>query len=305
MAGLEGVLAKKQIFYFKALNIAEAGLERAVWKLTRQPNWRSGWNNVLFDEGYYTVILENQSDGSILITSTGYYRNMSKTVQAKVNVSSSDSSPSILFTSGNLLGSIGDFPGIYGDIGQSFTTGSSQIKIAKIEMQLRKENPNISSIYMTIRSGSTVGPILGTSNTILSSQIPSNSASWVAFEFNPPVLLQPNTKYFLRLSSIPPSTNPYSGVQGKISLIYAPANYRRIGGGSTRSDIDGLPSYEGPEFIEVSPYLYGEAYRYIGRNNNTNYPGEQLIEDFNFRIFAQSSGTVNIVNWSEQPYRSF
>ncbi|MCM8785459.1 MAG: hypothetical protein NC827_01695 [Candidatus Omnitrophica bacterium] len=306
MSGIEGILAKRQIFYFKALNIAEAGLERAMWKLTKQPNWRDGWNNVNFGDGYYNVNLTNQSDGTILISSTGYCKTINKTVKAKVRVSSLNTSPSISFTLGTASGNLGNFPGSYGDIGQSFITGSSPIKVARVEMQIKKDNPNVSSIYMTIRSGSTVGSILGTSNTIPNSQIPSGAAVWIGFEFNPPVLLQPNKKYYLRLSSIPPSTNPYSGAQGKIHLTYANPTHRRIGGGHSRSDLgDGLPSYEGPDFIEVSPYQYGEAYRYIGRNNNTSYQGEVLNHDFNFRIFAPSSGTVNVLNWSEEPYRNF
>lgn len=306
MSGLESILAKRQIFYFKALNIAEAGLERAMWKLTKQPSWRTGWNNVPFDDGYYSITLTNQPDGTILITSTGYCRNINKTLKAIVNVTSTSSSPSISFTSGTSSGNLGDFPGIYGDIGQSFTTGSSQIKVARVEMQIKKDNPNVSSIYMTIRSGSTVGPILGTSNIISNAQIPSGSAIWIGFEFNPPVLLQPNTKYYLRLSSIPPSTNPYSGAQGKIYLVYANPSYRRVGGGHTRSDIgDGLPSYDEPGFIEVSPYVYGEAYRYIGRNNNPSYQGEILNHDFNFRILTPSSAIVNVVNWKEESYRNF
>lgn len=292
MSGLESLLSRRQNFYLKALNIAEAGLERAMWKLTKEPNWRSGWNNVIFGDGYYNVSLANQSDGTILITSTGYYRNISKTVKAKVNVSSSGSSPSISFTSGTSSGNLGDFPGADGDIGQSFTTGSSQIKVARVEMEIKKDNPDVSSIYMTIRSGSTVGTILGTSNTIQSSQIPQGAPIWISFEFNPPVQLQPNTKYYLRLSSIPPSTNPYSGAQGKIHVTYANPTYRRVG---TGEDID---------VIEISPYAYGEAYRYIGRNNSS-YTGEVLSHDFNFRIFGPSSGTVNIVNWSEDPYRNF
>lgn len=306
MSGIEGILTRKQNFYFKALNIAEAGLERAMWKLTKQPTWRSGWNNVIFGDGYYKVTLTNQSDGTILISSTGYCKGIEKTVKAKVNVSSSSSSPSISFTSGTSLGNIGNFPGTYGDIGQSFTTGSSSIKVARVEMQIKKDNPNVSSIYMTIRENSTVGRILGTSNTISSSQIPQGQAIWIPFEFNPSVQLQPNKKYYLRLSSIPPSTNPSSGAIGKIHITYANPTYRRIGGGHTRSDIgDGLPSYEGPEIIEISPYQSGEAYRYIGRNNNPNYIGEVLQEDFNFRIFPSTTSTVNIVNWSEEPYRNF
>ncbi|MCM8771623.1 MAG: pilus assembly PilX N-terminal domain-containing protein [Candidatus Omnitrophica bacterium] len=306
MSGLENILSKRQNFYLKALNIAEAGLERALWKLTKQPNWRSGWNNISFDDGYYKVTLSDQSDGTILIISTGYCKNISKTVKATVRVSSSSSSPSISFTLGTSLGNLGDFPGSYGDIGQSFTTGSSQIKVARVEMQIKKDNPNVSDIYMTIRSGSTVGQILGTSNIIPNSQIPSGNALWISFNFDPPVLLQPNTKYYLRLSSIPPSTNPYSGAQGKIHLVYANPSYRRVGGGHTSSDIgDGLPSYDEPGFVEVSPYVYGEAYRYIGRNNNPSYPGEVLNHDFNFRIFSTSSGSVNIINWTEEPYNNF
>ena len=299
MANLEALQVRKTLFYFKALDIAEAGLERAMWKLTKQPTWRNGWTNVSFGDGYYTVTLTDQS-GNVLITSTGVCRSISKTVKALVEVSSSSSTtPSISFTSGTSSGNIGNFPGTVGDIGQSFTTGSSSIKVGRVEMQIKKDNPNVSSIYMTIRSGSTVGPVLGTSNTINASQIPSGTAKWIFFEFNPPIQLQPNTKYYLRLSSIPPSTNPLSGAQGKIHVTYAPGKVIKYGpvGGKLPPDI------QGPEIEIISPYTLGEAYRYIGRNNNPNYTGEQLMEDFNFKIFGPSSGTVKILNWSEEPYQ--
>jgi Tfp pilus assembly protein PilX len=298
MATLEALQVRRTLFYFKALDIAEAGLERAMWKLTKQPNWRDGWNNVSFGDGYYTVNLSNLSSGNILITSTGICRSISKTVKAEVQVSSSSTTPSISFTSGTSSGNLGDFPGQVGDIGQSFRTGSSPVQVGRVEMQIKKDNPNVSSIYMTIRTGSTVGAILGQSNIINPSQIPSGTATWISFEFNPPVQLQANTKYYLRLSSIPPSTNPLSGAQGKIHVTYAPVSYRRIGPVNP-----GNPDIEGPEIIEVSPYTYGEAYRYIGKNNNPGYTGEQLMEDFNFRIFGPSSATVKIINWSEEPYQ--
>jgi len=298
MANLEALQVRRTIFYFKALDIAEAGLERAMWKLTKQPTWRTGWNNVTFGDGYYKVTLTDQS-GNVLITSTGVCRNISKTVKALVEVSSSSTTPSMSFTSGTSLGNIGDFPGTVGDIGQSFKTGSSSIKVGRVEMQIKKDNPSVSSIYMTIRSGSTVGPVLGTSNTINASQIPSGTATWISFEFNPPVQLQPNTKYYLRLSSIPPSTNPTSGAQGKIHVTYAHGKVIRYGpvGGTLPPDI------QGPEVDIISPYLPGEAYRYIGRNNNSSYIGEELIEDFNFRIYGPSSATVKIINWTEEPYQ--
>ncbi|MGB9677577.1 MAG: hypothetical protein ACPLZ9_03065 [Candidatus Ratteibacteria bacterium] len=298
MATLEALQVRKTLFYFKALDIAEAGLERAMWKLTKFPNWRDGWNNVSFGDGYYNVSLTNLSSGNVLITSTGYCRNISKQVKAEVQVSSSSTTPSISFTSGTSVGNLGDFPGIVGDIGQSFTTSYSSIKVGRVEMQIKKDNPNVSSIYMTIRSGSTVGQVLGTSNIIDSSQIPSGTASWISFIFNPPVQLQPNTKYYLRISSIPPSTNPLSGAQGKIHLAYGQGRVIRTG------PVGGLnpPDIQGPEFEEISPYQFGEAYINIGKNNNPNWPGLELLHDFNFRIFGPSSGTVKIISWKEEPY---
>jgi len=172
MASLESLQTRKEIWYFQALDLAEAGIERAMWRLSKNPNWRDGYESEELGNGYYTVSLRDNPGGTVLITSTGYVRNISKTVIAEVQVSSASGTPAISYTEGTSRGNLARFPGRYGDPGQSFRTGNKSIKVVKVELQMKKSNPNVSSIYLTIRKGSTVGQILGRSQTIHSSQIP-------------------------------------------------------------------------------------------------------------------------------------
>lgn len=152
-----------------------------------------------------------------------------------------------------------------GDPSQSFTTPSSGSTIvSKADLFIRRATSDPSDIYLEIRSGSTVGPVLATSQSVDSAAL-SSALSWNAFTFATPPTLAPNTEYFLRLRSVPESTTAFSGSQGYVHWGY---------------------QQSGP-----SPYGGGKAWRYVGRLSNPNDQGQVLDQyDFSFRIYQQISG---------------
>jgi hypothetical protein len=191
------------------------------------------------------------------------------------------------FTDGTTDGDLCSFPGIDGDCGQSFTMGSQSKEISQLQLYLRKTSPDISDIYLEIREANTIGTVLATSYTLTAADIPE-SLDWVTFTLQGPVTLTANTQYFLRLRSIPDSTDPEAGAIGYIYWGYIHAS-------------TSPPAYEG-----------GDAWRYISRNNNPDDPGQQLGPDdqydFSFRIYQStyaSSGylfsipivPVDLVKW--------
>jgi hypothetical protein len=193
------------------------------------------------------------------------------------------------FTDGTTDGDLCAFPGIDGDCGQSFTMGSQSKEISQVQLYLRKTSPDISDIYLEIREGSTIGTVLATSSIMTAADLP-DSLDWVTFALQSPVTLAANTQYFLRLRSIPDSTDPETGAVGYIYWGYIHA---------TTSP----PAYEG-----------GDAWRYIGRNNNPDDPGQQLGPDdqydFSFRIyqsvytpagylFSVPIAPTDLVKWDE------
>jgi hypothetical protein len=58
MSEMESIQLQKQINYLQALNIAESGIERAIWKMVSTPGWMNGWTNQPLGNGYYTVSIE-------------------------------------------------------------------------------------------------------------------------------------------------------------------------------------------------------------------------------------------------------
>ncbi|MEW6070398.1 MAG: VCBS repeat-containing protein, partial [Candidatus Thermoplasmatota archaeon] len=98
----------------------------------------------------------------------------------------------------------------------------------------------------------TTGPVLGSSEVIQSSQLPT-TLTWIEFNFSTPVVLEADTTYYLRLRSIPDSTVAGSGASGYIAW-----GYRQNA---------------------TSPYPGGVAYRYIGSQNN---PEGELLDQFDF-----------------------
>lgn len=146
-----------------------------------------------------------------------------------------------------------------GDPAQSFTTVDS-IQATKVELFLRRVTSSPSNIYVELRTGPT-GTVLGTSNVITSSTISDGGLSWVEFRFPNSVTLSAATTYYIRLRSIPASTDAGSGSQGTIHWGY--------------------------KQTAQSPYGGGMARRYIGRLSNPNDSGQLLDQyDFGFRIYA-------------------
>lgn len=157
---------------------------------------------------------------------------------------------------------LGDFPSPNsgsGDPAQSFLT-SSAIQATKAELLLRRATASPSNVYAEIRLSPT-GAVLGTSNIISSATVSSITPAWVEFRFPDYVSLNAATVYYLRLRSVPVSTDAGSGSAGTIYWDYKQT-----------------PS---------SPYSGGESRRYIGRLSNPNDTGQELDQyDFGFRIYA-------------------
>jgi hypothetical protein len=181
------------------------------------------------------------------------------------------------------------FPGTDGDCAQSFTMGSESREVSQIQLYLKKATADPSDIQLEIRSESTIGSVLAVSDTIDSATLPS-SLEWVNFTLTSPVILSANTQYFLRLVSYPPSTDPLSGAEGAVYWGY-------IHSGSSP------PAYAG-----------GDAWRYVGRNNDPSDSGQQLGPadqyDFSFKVLDEeyfSSGYLvsntisseNLNHWIE------
>lgn len=165
-------------------------------------------------------------------------------------------------TDGNLAGFPSDNAG-NGDPAQSFTTLANAIKVPKVELYMKRATANPSDVYLEIRSGSTVGAVIATSQTMDSATLPA-SLSWVTFTFPTPPTLNPSTQYYLRLASTPPSTDAWSGSQGTIHWGY-------LQSGS-------------------SPYAGGDAYRYVGRLSNPGDTGQILTQyDFAFRVYEETT----------------
>lgn len=168
----------------------------------------------------------------------------------------------IFFEGADTDSDLGNFPAAdsgSGDPAQSFLTPSA-IQITKTELLLRRVTANPSNIYAEIRPSPT-GAILGTSNIISSATISSTTPAWVELRFPDYISLNAATVYYIRLRSIPASTDAGSGSSGTIYW-----NYKQT------------PS---------SPYAGGEARRYIGRLSNPNDAGQVLDQyDFGFRVFA-------------------
>lgn len=58
MSRMESIQIQRQIHYIQAFNLAESGIERALWKMTNSPNWMDGWTEESLGNGYYSVKIE-------------------------------------------------------------------------------------------------------------------------------------------------------------------------------------------------------------------------------------------------------
>ncbi|MBI2873865.1 MAG: hypothetical protein HYY09_02150 [Firmicutes bacterium] len=70
----------------KAFDVAEAGIDHAMWKLQGRPDWRDGYSNTEFDDGKYTVTATDLGGGSadLRLTSTGKFQAARRKVIADV-----------------------------------------------------------------------------------------------------------------------------------------------------------------------------------------------------------------------------
>ncbi|MEX0877773.1 MAG: prepilin-type N-terminal cleavage/methylation domain-containing protein [Candidatus Spechtbacterales bacterium] len=162
-----------------------------------------------------------------------------------------------------------------GDPAQSFTAGSDVVYASRVDLYLRYNDDDVDSefsdVFLEIREGSTTGNVIGKSLIVDGDILPS-VLSWVQFIFPSSVELQPSTTYFMRLRSLPNSTIAASGAEGTIIWGY--------------------------EHAASAPPAYadGDAWRYVGANNNPSDDGEQLGPadqyDFSFRMYSQEGPTV-------------
>lgn len=169
--------------------------------------------------------------------------------------------PGVYFSGGTTDENLCSFPGIDGDCGQSFTMGSETKEISQVQLYIRKTVADVSDIYLEIREVSPVGQVLAQSLSVTAADIPG-TLSWVPFTLESSVSLDANTQYFLRLRSVPDSTDPSSGAKGSVYWGY-------VNSGTSPPN-----------------YALGDAWRYIGKNNDPADPGEQLNQyDFSFKIY--------------------
>jgi len=181
----------------------------------------------------------------------------------------------------------GSFPsnnGGGGDIAQGFTVpAGSNIVVPRVELYLRRVTAAPSDLYLEIRSGSTVGPVVATSATLNGASLPA-TLSWTVFTFPTRPTLTAGVLYHLRLRSDPTSTSAFSGSVGTVYWGYLQT---------------------GP-----SPYAGGIARRYVGHLDDPTYQGQALSQyDFSFRVYKEVPGgfaesiehTTHLMNLFETP----
>lgn len=212
---------------------------------TRKATARVSWNGGVKSVEFVTYITDFQASLSVPAeTKSTFYDNAS----TETNLAN--------FPSPNA----GD-----GDPAQSFTSSGSTMKVSRVDLLLRRDTPTFpSDVYVELRSSPTSSAaVLGVSQQLDATTITSAGASWVSFRFQNPVILAPSTVYYLRLRSVPGSTDAGSGSAG---LLYW--RYTQVAGGG---------SYSG-----------GAARRYVGRLSNPSDEGDLLSNDydFGFRVYT-------------------
>jgi type II secretory pathway pseudopilin PulG len=169
------------------------------------------------------------------------------------------------YTGGITNADLASFPANsgFGDPAQGFRIGPENVYARAIELYLLKTTNDPSDIYLEVRAGGTAGGVLGRSLMFDSASLAAGYG-WAAFVFPSPVFLLGNTQYFLRLRSLPDSTIAFSNATGTIYWGYAHAA------------------------ASPTAYAEGDAWRYVGQNNNPSYEGQRLGPldqyDFSFRI---------------------
>ena len=191
------------------------------------------------------------------------------------------------FEGGVTDGDLGNFPSNdsgTGDLVQGFTTpAGSVIRVPRVELYLRRVSAAPSDLYLEIRSGSSIGPVVAMSVTLDGASLPA-SLSWVSFAFPTLPTLSEGTTYHLCLRSDPTSTEAFSGSIGTIHW------------GHLQTD--------------PSTYAGGIARRFVGAGGIPLDEGEALDQyDFSFRVYKEVPGgfaesieyTTHLVNLFETP----
>ena len=83
----EAIQVMKETRYLKALNLAEACIERALWKMADEPGWTQGWTNAALGGGTYSATIEPLGGNWYTITSTGTVGGIDKTLTLRAKVS--------------------------------------------------------------------------------------------------------------------------------------------------------------------------------------------------------------------------
>jgi len=179
------------------------------------------------------------------------------------------------YENGTTDGSLGSFPSNNagdGDVVQSFTPIEDGTAASVEIYAKRAAGTSPSAVYVELRGGSAVGPVIASSATQDAASW-STTLSWIAFPLSSSVALSGGTEYFLRLRSVPDSTVVFSGSSG--------------------------PVHWGYRQTASSPYSGGAARRYVGRQGNQNDQGQLLSQyDFSFRISAiESGGSVEHITY--------
>lgn len=250
-------------------------VENNKWKLTTVS---PGLINGIYDR--YVILSDVLRDASDKISGAGVLDPGTKMVIARVvwpartmelqtyitnfqaTLPRPQDSKIVFFEDATTDASLGNFPSMSagdGDLAQSFTTPASQIEVTRIELYLKRAASTPSNIYVEIRT-TTTGAILGTSNVINSATITNSAPSWVTFYFDNPIVLNPSLIYFIRLRSVPSSTDAGSGSAGLIHWNH--------------------------KSTPPSPYSGGQAVINIGRLSDTSNSGVvQATYDFGFRVY--------------------
>jgi Tfp pilus assembly protein PilX len=249
----------------RAFYAAESGLSAARIRMAADSSWQTS-APILFTGTVGQASFSALMESNLTVTSEGRWGDARWTSIWTGSLESATGQVVAAFTNGNVSGDLANFPGVYGDCAQSFTTPAYPVTASGVEIHFQRSRNGIASVFMTLRSGSTIGPVLATSQAITAGEMPSgNKPDWMMFTFSAPVELDASTMYFIRLSSVPDSTVPRNRAKGVIHWTYRHSAF------------------------SPPAYADGDAWRYIGMNNNPSYEGQQLGPvdqyDFNFRVY--------------------
>ncbi len=86
---VESSLTRRAILEGQALQLAEAGVERAIWELRRHTDWTlvpptNLWTNEPLGAGTYSVVLILRSSDRVTITSTGRVRDEERAIRVVI-----------------------------------------------------------------------------------------------------------------------------------------------------------------------------------------------------------------------------